>query len=141
MSLPETVWVREKGTKYANAVEIGPHGLIADEPVADGGGAVGPQPFEFVLAGLGACTSMTVRMYADRKGWKLAHVAVRLRMDKVDHPDGRGKLDRIVREIEIEGDLDEEQRRRLVAIAEHCPVHKFLTAEKRIETLELTSRS
>ena len=141
MSLPEPVWVRETGPKYVNAVEVGSHRLVADEPVADGGGNAGPQPFEYLLASLGACTSMTVRMYADRKGWKLTHVAVRLRMDRIDRADGTGKLDRIVREIEIDGDLAEEQRRRLVAIAEHCPVHKFLSAEKRIETAELTSRS
>ncbi len=141
MSGPQTVWVRETGPKYENVVEIGLHRLTADEPVADGGGARGPQPFEYVLSGLGACTSMTVRMYADRKGWKLARIAVRLQMDKVDGPDGKGKIDRIVREIELEGELDAEQRQRLVAIAEHCPVHKFLSAEKRIETRAITSRS
>ena len=141
MSLPEAVWVRETGPKYANAVEAGAHRLVVDEPVANGGGNAGPQPFEYLLASLGACTSMTVRMYADRKGWKLKHVAVRLRMDRIERPEGSGKLDRIVREIEIDGDLDAEQRQRLVAIAEHCPVHKFLSAEKRIETAEFTSRS
>jgi uncharacterized OsmC-like protein len=141
MSGPQIVWVRETGPKYENVVEIGPHRLTADEPVADGGGARGPQPFEYVLSGLGACTSMTVRMYADRKGWKLTRVAVRLEMDKVDGPEGKGKIDRIVREIELEGELDAEQRQRLVAIAEHCPVHKFLSAEKRIETRAIMSRS
>jgi putative redox protein len=141
MSGPEPVWVRETGPKYENSVEVGSHRLVADEPAADGGGGRGPQPFEYILSGLGACTSMTVRMYADRKGWKLTRVAVRLQMDKIDGPDGKGKIDRIVRELALEGDLDEEQRQRLVAIAEHCPVHKFLSAEKRIETRALTSRS
>jgi putative redox protein len=141
MAGPGTVRVRETGPKYANEIEAGAHRLVADEPVADGGAAAGPQPFEYVLAGLGACTSMTVRMYADRKGWKLSRVAVRLDMDKVDAPDGKSKIDRIVREIELDGELDEEQRKRLLAIAEHCPVHKFLSAEKRIETRASTSRS
>jgi putative redox protein len=141
MSGPEPVWVRETGAKYENAIEVGPHRLTADEPLSDGGGARGPQPFEYILSGLGACTNMTVRMYADRKGWKLTRVAVRLQMDKVDGPDGKGKIDRIVREIELEGELDAEQRQRLVAIAEHCPVHKFLSAEKRIETRAITSQS
>lgn len=141
MAEPEAVWVRETGPKYENSVEIGTHRLTADEPAAAGGGGRGPQPFEYLLSGLGACTSMTVRMYADRKGWKLARVSVRLDMDKIVASDGTGKIDRIVREIELEGDLDDEQRRRLLAIAEHCPVHKFLSAEKRIETRALTSRS
>lgn len=141
MAGPETVWVRETGSRYENSVEIGTHRLTADEPAAAGGAGRGPQPFEYLLSGLGACTSMTIRMYADRKGWKLARVCVRLDMDKVESADGKGKIDRIVREVELEGDLDAEQRRRLLAIAEHCPVHKFLSAEKRIETRALTSRS
>jgi putative redox protein len=140
MAGPQTVRVGETGAKYANSVEVGTHRLIADEPLAAGGGDTGPQPFEYLLAGLGACTSMTVRMYADRKGWKLAAVRVRLDMDKVDGTDGRGKIDRIVREIELDGELDAEQRARLLAIADHCPVHKFLSAEKRIETRAATSR-
>lgn len=141
MSTPNEVWVREDGPKYRNEVSAAGHALVADEPVVDGGGGAGPQPFEYLLGALGACTSMTVRMYADRKGWKLERVAVRLNMEKSDPGDGRPKIDRIIREIEIEGDLDEEQRRRLIAIAEHCPVHKFLLAEKKIDTVGLTSRS
>jgi putative redox protein len=141
MAKPEIVLVRETGAKYENSVEVGEHRLTADEPVAAGGAGRGPQPFEYLLSALGACTSMTIRMYADRKGWKLARVSVRLDMDKVDAADGKGKIDRIVREVELEGDLDAEQRLRLLAIAEHCPVHKYLSAEKRIETRALTSRS
>lgn len=141
MTAPQEVRVREDGPKYRTTIAVGPHFLVADEPSAAGGQDAGPQPFEFMLGALGACTSMTVRMYADRKGWKLDRVAVRLTMDKHDPGDGRPKIDRIVREVEIEGTLDEEQRRRLVAIAEHCPVHKFLLAEKKIETVEIKSRS
>ena len=106
MAEPETVWVRETGTRYENSVEVGMHRLKADEPSGAGGGDRGPQPFEYVLAGLGACTSMTVRMYADRKGWKLDRVAVRLGMDRIETADGKGRIDRIVREIELNGDLE-----------------------------------
>ncbi|MBL8806362.1 MAG: OsmC family protein [Rhodospirillales bacterium] len=141
MTVPQEVWVREDGPKYRTSISAGAHTLVADEPIAAGGGDVGPQPFEYLLGALGACTSMTVRMYADRKGWKLGRVAVRLTMDKVDPGDGKPKIDRILREIVIEGDIDDEQRRRLVAIAEHCPVHKFMLADKKIETAELMSRS
>jgi putative redox protein len=141
MAEPETVWVRETGPRYENSVEIGAHRLTADEPAVAGGAGRGPQPFEYLLSGLGACTSMTIRMYADRKGWKLARVSVRLDMDRTETADGKGKIDRIIREIELDGDLDAEQRQRLLTIAEHCPVHKFLSAEKRIETRAFTSRS
>jgi putative redox protein len=126
MTAPGLVRVRETGTKYANTVEAAGHSLICDEPVADGGANAGPQPFEYVLAGLGACTTMTLRMYADRKGWPVRHLAVAVTMPEP------GK---IVRAVTIEGDLDDEQRKRLLAIAEHCPVHKFLKAEKTIETV------
>ncbi|MFM7347757.1 MAG: OsmC family protein [Tagaea sp.] len=126
MTAPNAVSVRELGPKYANAVNVSGHSLVCDEPVADGGANAGPQPFEFVLAGLGACTTMTLRMYADRKGWKLRHVSVVVTMPEPA---------KLVRTVTLEGDLDEEQRRRLIAIAEHCPVHKFLKAEKTIETV------
>ncbi len=135
MSGPGQVIVSEKGVKYANKVEASGHELICDEPVADGGANAGPQPFEYVLAGLGACTSMTVRMYADRKGWPLKNVSVRVTMEKIDAPDGKGKIDRIVRAITLDGDLDAEQRARMIQIAEHCPVHKFLLGQKVIETV------
>jgi len=136
MSGPGPVIVSEKGVKYANKVEASGHELICDEPIADGGGNAGPQPFEYVLAGLGACTSMTVRMYADRKGWALKNVSVRVTMEKIDAPDGKGKIDRILRAITLDGDLDAEQRTRMIQIAEHCPVHKFLLGQKVIETVE-----
>lgn len=126
MTAPNAVAVRELGPKYANSVEVGGHSLVCDEPLADGGAYAGPQPFEYVLAGLGACTTMTLRMYADRKGWALRRASVVVTMPEP------GKL---VRAVTLEGDLDDEQRKRLLAIAEHCPVHKFLKAEKTIETI------
>ncbi|MBI3453788.1 MAG: OsmC family protein [Rhodospirillales bacterium] len=93
-------------------------------------------PIDLMLASLGACTSMTMRMYAERKGWPLTDVAVKLRLRKVDAADcpgctaKTGKIDRIDREIELSGALDDEQRRRLLAIADHCPVHKIMLGEK-----------
>jgi putative redox protein len=126
MTAPNAVSVREMGPKYANAVEAAGHSLICDEPVADGGANAGPQPFEYVLAGLGACTAMTLRMYADRKGWALRRAAVVVTMPEPA---------KLVRMVTLDGDLDDEQRKRLLAIAEHCPVHKFLKAEKTIETV------
>jgi putative redox protein len=126
MTAPGPVKVGETGAKYANQVEAAGHSLICDEPVAQGGANAGPQPFEYVLAGLGACTTMTLRMYADRKGWALRRASVVVTMPEPA---------KLVRTVTLEGDLDDEQRTRLLAIAEHCPVHKFLKAEKTIETV------
>lgn len=126
MGIPNPTTVAETGPKYANSVKTGVHALTADASAADGGANAGPQPFEFVLAGLGACTTMTVRMYAERKGWPLRHVSVVVSMPEPA---------KLVRTVTLEGDLDDEQRRRLIGIAEHCPVHKFLKAEKTIETV------
>jgi putative redox protein len=126
MTAPGPVRVGETGAKYANKVEAAGHSLICDEPVAQGGANAGPQPFEYVLAGLGACTTMTLRMYADRKGWALRRASVVVTMPEPA---------KLVRTVTLEGDLDDEQRKRLLAIAEHCPVHKFLKAEKTIETV------
>lgn len=126
MTAPNAVSVRELGPKYANEVDVSGHSLVCDEPVADGGANAGPQPFEYVLAGLGACTTMTLRMYADRKGWPLKRASVVVTMPEPA---------KLVRTVTLEGDLDAEQRKRLLAIAEHCPVHKFLKAEKSIETV------
>jgi len=113
------ILVAESGPKYVSEIRAEGHVLIADMPVAEGGQARGLPPFGFLLAGLGACTNMTVRLYADRKGWDLAHIetSVTLAADNS-----------IARDIAFDGALDAEQRQRLLAIAEHCPVHKFLAA-------------
>jgi putative redox protein len=114
--------------------------LHADEPASFGGDDSGPGPYELLLAGLGACTSMTVRMYAERKGLPLARVEVRLEHDKIHARDcedcetREGKLDEIRREVTIEGDLDAAQRQRLLEIADKCPVHRTLTSEIKIRT-------
>jgi putative redox protein len=118
----------------------GRHRLAADEPVAAGGEDTGPNPYELLLMSLGACTSMTLRLYAERKAWPLERVVVRLRHERVhaadcaDCVDRPALLDRIERTIELEGPLDGAQRDRLMEIAEKCPVHRTLTSRIAIET-------
>lgn len=135
------VLVRETGHgKFQNEVVSGPHRMFADEPASVGGDATGPTPYGFLLAGLGACTSMTIRMYAEHKKWPLANVSVTLQHDKIHADDcaecetREGKIDLISRVIGIEGDLDAEQRARLLEIADKCPVHRTLHSEIKIVT-------
>lgn len=119
------VVVAENGHgRYQQEVIIGEHRLLADEPVSIGGADAGPAPLEFVMAGLGACTSMTLRMYAERKGIPLSRISVRLSHDKVKVA-GISR-ERIVRRITLEGELTGAQRERLLEIANKCPVHKAL---------------
>jgi putative redox protein len=135
------VTVRSKETPYGQSVEARQHMLTADEPVSLGGQDTGPDPYELLLSALGACTSMTVQMYARRKGWPLKAVHVSLRHEKVTVPpsDGHAAQDRLVDRIEktltLEGDLSDEQRQRLREIADRCPVHQSLAAGIRSETL------
>jgi len=116
------------------------HPLVADEPVADGGTNLGPTPYDYLLTALGACTSMTVQMYARRKGWPLETALVRLRHQKIHAEDCRncetanGKVDQFERELELHGPLSEEQRQKLLEIAEKCPVHKTLHSEVEVLT-------
>jgi putative redox protein len=110
---------------FGQRVEIGSHHLRADEPVEAGGHASGPDPYEYVLAGLGACTAMTIRLYAERKGWPLDRVEVRVR--QTAQAAGSSK-DVFSRDILLEGDLSTEERQRLLEIAAHCPVSRTLTA-------------
>jgi len=138
---PGTVLVAETGEgKYANLISDGAHTLRADEPESVGGLDSGMTPYGLLQAALGACTSMTLRMYAERKKWPLERVAVRLKHEKIHAADCAecetkdGKIDRIERVLEITGDLDDEQRRRLVEIADKCPVHHTLQSENQIVT-------
>jgi putative redox protein len=138
---PGKVVVREtRNGKFQQAISVGTHQLVADEPVAAGGNDTGPGPYDLVLAGLGACTSMTMRMYADRKSLPLERVTVTLDHSKIHAEDcaecetGTGMLDQIERVISIEGTLDAEQRRKLMEIADKCPVHRTLKSEIRIVT-------
>lgn len=118
-----TVLVAENGLgRYQQSVTVGDHQLIADEPASMGGSDAGPAPFDFVMAGLGACTSMTLRMYAERKGLPLEKVEVALRLHKRD---GESR-DCIERKITLTGALTVEQRQRLLEIANKCPVHRAL---------------
>jgi putative redox protein len=108
---------------FANEVVVGAHRLSADEPAAEGGADGRPAPFELLMAALGACTSMTLRMYAGRKGWDLRGVEVRLsRVERDGKPE-----DEVLRVLRLEGDLDGDRRQRLLEIAEKCPVHRALT--------------
>ena len=121
-------------------ITSGPFRFLADEPVELGGGGAGPAPYELLLASLGACTSMTLRLYATRKGWNLERITVRLRhyrvhaQDCIDCETKPASVDRIDREIELAGNLTEEQKARLQAIAEKCPVHRTLTSRIEIRT-------
>jgi len=120
---------------YRTEIFANGHSMIADEPVADGGSNEGPSPYDFLVAGLGSCTGITLRMYADRKEWPLDGVTVRLNHEKVHARDCdcdatiNGKIDLIEREIELHGDLDVDQRARLMQIANRCPVHRTLHGE------------
>jgi uncharacterized OsmC-like protein/fermentation-respiration switch protein FrsA (DUF1100 family) len=138
---PRQVVVREtRNSKFQQTVSVVPHQMLADEPVDAGGEDSGPGPYDFVLAGLGACTSMTMRMYADRKSLPLKRVTVTLKHSKVYAQDcaecetKEGMLDQIDRVISMEGALDAEQRKKLMEIADKCPVHRTLTSEIHIVT-------
>jgi putative redox protein len=133
---------KTRNSKFQQTVTTGPHRMLADEPKAAGGEDTGPGPYDFLLAGLGACTSMTMRMYADRKALPLERITVTLQHKKIHAEDcaecetREGMLDQIDRVISIEGALDADQRKRLMEIADKCPVHRTLTSEVRIVTKE-----
>lgn len=141
-SAPRNVVVQEtRNSKLQQIVTSGPHRLLADEPVSVGGQDSGPGPYDFLLTALGACTSMTMRMYADRKALPVDRITVTLQHGKIYAKDceecetREGMLDQIDRVIKIEGPaLDADQRKRLMEIADKCPVHKTLTSEVRIVT-------
>jgi uncharacterized OsmC-like protein len=136
----KNVVVRGSGAGFAQEIHAGRHRLVADEPASAGGTDTGPSPYELLLAALGACTSMTVGMYARRKAWPLEEVTVHLRHSKIYAADcaecetKEGMLDRIERDIHFGGPLTDEQRSRLLEIANKCPVHRTLTSEIDIET-------
>jgi len=138
---PQEVVVTETGAStFATWVQAGPHGLRADEPAEVGGTDTGPTPYGLLLAALGACTTMTLRLYADRKGLPLERASVRLRHERIHARDCErcetesGHVDRIQRTLELEGPLDEDGRARLAAIADRCPVHRTLHGEVTVET-------
>jgi uncharacterized OsmC-like protein/alpha-beta hydrolase superfamily lysophospholipase len=139
----KTVVVREtRQGRFQQEITVGVHRFLADEPVEVGGLDSGPGPYDLLLAGLGACTAMTLRLYAERKALPLERVTVELTHSRVHAADcadcetKEGMLDRIERAIALRGALDAEQRRRLLEIADKCPVHRTLTSEIDIRTVE-----
>ena len=134
--MSETVTVQERaGGKYTNDVKTSRHHLYADEPTKYGSADLGPTPFEYLCAALGACTSITLRMYAERKNWPITHIAVNVSHSKDTHGDGITR-DVFVRDITIKGDIDESQRTRMIEIADKCPVHRTLETSSDILTRE-----
>ena len=139
---PPHVIVRGGADNFAQDVEIGRHHFAADEPLGEGGTDTGPSPYDLLLAALGTCTSMTISLYARRKGWPLKDVTVSLRHSKIHAADcvdcetKMGRIDRIEREIQLTGPLTIEQRAKLMEIADKCPVHRTLTSEINIQTRE-----
>ncbi|MDZ4255779.1 MAG: bifunctional alpha/beta hydrolase/OsmC family protein [Sulfuritalea sp.] len=136
-----TVHVTERGTgAFTVAISAGRHTWLGDEPATVGGDDLGPSPYDMLTAALGACTAMTLRMYARQKQWPLANVRVVLNHAKVHATDCAscetrvGKIDRIERVIDLEGPLDAEQRRRLLEIADKCPIHRTLHSEVEVIT-------
>ncbi|MGB3635679.1 MAG: OsmC family protein [Rubrobacteraceae bacterium] len=128
------------GKGFYTEITANGHTMVADEPASVGGTDEGPDPYYYLMGALGSCTAMTLRMYADRKGWPLESATVRLKHGKIYAEDcgncetETGKIDHIEREIEIEGDdLSDEQREKLLGIADKCPVHRTLTSETVIE--------
>jgi uncharacterized OsmC-like protein len=128
------------GTNLRTDVRANGYTLVADEPIGIGGTDSGPTPYDYLLAALGSCTAMTLRIYADRKKWPLESVALRLQHQKVYRRDCEEcesedrKIDRIGLELEFGGPLEESQRRRLLEIAQRCPVHRTLESEVLVET-------
>jgi len=137
---PGNVIVHGNADGFAQVIAAGPHQLVSDEPTHVGGSDVGPTPYDLLLAALGSCTSMTVAMYARRKGWPLEAVTVRLRHSKIHAADceaceiKEGRLDYIERSVELTGVLSDDQRARLLDIANKCPVHRTLMSEIHVES-------
>jgi putative redox protein len=137
----DTVIVSETGAgKFQQSIRIGPHRLLADEPVSVGGTNTGPTPYDYLAIGLGACTSMTIRMYAERRRIPLEHVEVLIQHEKrhaedcVDCESDSARLDYFDRTLRFRGNLTDEQRTKLIEIADKCPVHRTLEAGARVTT-------
>ena len=131
---------RTRADGFRTEILAAGHVLLADEPVAVGGGNAGPSPYDLLAAALASCTSMTLKMYAGFKKLKLESTTVRVRHDKIHAEDCRdcetveGKIDEFRRELELEGDLSEAERTRLLEIADRCPVHRTLDGEVKVRT-------
>lgn len=121
------------GRPYQQTVRVGKHSLIADEPLSMGGGDAGPAPFDLLLASLGACTSITLRMYAQRKALPLTGIRVELSHERTV-VEGGARTEHISRRIWLAGELSAEQRSSLLAIANRCPMYRTLQSEIRIDS-------
>jgi len=125
---------------FAQEIEVGSHELFADEPPSYGGTDTGPSPYDLILAALGSCTSMTIGLYARKRGWALEKITVSLWHTKIHAKDcddcetKEGRIDRINLEIHLDGSLTDEQRAKLMEISKKCPVHQTLTSEINIKT-------
>ena len=139
-AVPGTVIVHGSAAGFAQVIAAGRHQLLGDEPTEVGGTDTGLDPYALLLAALGSCTSMTMAMYARRKGWPLEAVTVRLRHSRIHAADceacetKEGWLDHIDREVQLTGELTDDQRARLLDIANKCPVHRTLMSEIHIQT-------
>ncbi len=132
--MADPVIVKERaGGKYTQDVITSRHHLYADEPASYGSADLGPTPYEYLCAALGSCTSITMRMYVERKKWNVDHLACEVSHKKVVGGD-KAPQDVFTRTLTIEGDIDEAQRKRIMEIANKCPVHKTLEASSHIET-------
>jgi len=137
-TFPVTVQIGATG--FATEISSGKHSLRADEPESVGGTDTGPTPYDLLLSALGTCTAMTLRMYADRKGWPLTGATVELHHDRVHARDcaecetETGYISRITKRVSLSGNLDNTQRKRLLEIADRCPVHRTLTSEILVST-------
>ena len=136
------VVVRGSAANFQQQVTAGKHNFVADEPVSAGGGDAGPDPYDYLLTALGVCTSMTIGLYARRNRMPLENITVSLSHSRIYAADceecetREGMLDRIDRSITLEGDLNDEQRKRLLEVADKCPVHHTMTSEIDIRTVE-----
>jgi len=137
---PRSVVVSGPATGFRTDVEVGGHHLVVDEPIAVGGADQGPTPYEMLLAALGACTAMTLRIYADKRKWPLERARVTLQhrkvhaQDCVDCDTKVAKMDVVERVLFLDGTLTEEQKAKLVEIAERCPVHQTLRSKIQVNT-------
>ena len=122
------------GQQFQQEIKAGPHSFVADAPKSVGGAEVGPEPHELLLASLGACTSITLQMYAKRKGWDLQDVQVDLKEEQLDDAESGKPISKITREIHVTGNLEPEQLEQLKTVADKCPIHKLLSGPKQINT-------
>ena len=135
------VRISEAGAgNYTQAISNGRHEWTADEPATAGGRDQGPTPYELLCSAVGACVAITVRMYADHKGWPLESISVDVKHGRVHADDcadcetKKGMIDHLYKTVRLVGDLDDDQFARLMQVADRCPVHRTLTREIRIVT-------